>query len=239
MHRFVIGVMCAAALGLAGCILGGSDKVAQGVSHAAQDEPAGAAQDTRQADGADTPLDFPELSDFTTEGKPTKTIETPWGPREVYDPTQDEEVVTAFKKIYDSNKFGQALHELADNEHSLNAQYKILRFAETAQLEGYFEHNCRLVKSSECGSWYEQIENCKVGKRQCQKMIITRVPNNTNVCELGNKTLFNRNRHPIGRNFFFKSNHTLTPNRKPLSLQSQIENYFLKSCINSLSEGDF
>ena len=100
MHRFVISVMCAAALGLAGCMLGGSENVAQGVSHAGLDAPGGAAQDTRQADGADIPLDLPELSDFTTEGKPTKTIETPWGPREVYDPTQDEAVIEAFKNVY-------------------------------------------------------------------------------------------------------------------------------------------
>ena len=36
---------------------------------------------------------------FTTEGKPTKTIETPWGQKEIYDPTQDEQVKAAFKKI--------------------------------------------------------------------------------------------------------------------------------------------
>ena len=37
---------------------------------------------------------------FTTVGKPTKTIETPWGPREVYDPAQDEEVRTAFLSVF-------------------------------------------------------------------------------------------------------------------------------------------
>lgn len=30
----------------------------------------------------------PRSSEFTTDGKPTKTIETPWGTREVYDPSQ-------------------------------------------------------------------------------------------------------------------------------------------------------
>lgn len=46
----------------------------------------------------------PDHTEFTTEGKPTKTIETPWGPREIYDPTQDEEVRAAFKRIYDKDE---------------------------------------------------------------------------------------------------------------------------------------
>ncbi len=41
---------------------------------------------------------------FTSDGKPTKTIETPWGLREVYDPTQDEQVRAAFKRIYDKDE---------------------------------------------------------------------------------------------------------------------------------------
>lgn len=86
-------------------MLGGSDKVAQGVSHAAQNAPAGAARDTLQADGADIPLVLPELSDFTTEGKPTKTIETPWGPREVYDALQDQQLKKVFERWYSENQY--------------------------------------------------------------------------------------------------------------------------------------
>jgi len=29
---------------------------------------------------------------FTTEGKPTKTVQTPWGDKQVYDPTQDADI---------------------------------------------------------------------------------------------------------------------------------------------------
>jgi len=60
--------------------------------------------DAKKAEGGNTSLkasnDFPELSDFTTEGKPTKTIETPWGPREIYDPVQDPQVIANFKLIH-------------------------------------------------------------------------------------------------------------------------------------------
>ena len=38
--------------------------------------------------------------EFTTKGKPTKTIETPWGPREVYDPAKDNVFKIAFEKVF-------------------------------------------------------------------------------------------------------------------------------------------
>ena len=51
------------------------------------------------AEVIETAVKQAEIQSFTTEGKPTKTIETPWGPREVYDPMQDSEVKQAFRQI--------------------------------------------------------------------------------------------------------------------------------------------
>ena len=42
----------------------------------------------------------PSIENFTTEGKPTKTVQTPWGDKQVYDPTQDTEVIAAFEYVY-------------------------------------------------------------------------------------------------------------------------------------------
>lgn len=39
------------------------------------------------------------LETFTTEGKPTKVIETPKGLKDIYDPTIDQDVVSAFKRV--------------------------------------------------------------------------------------------------------------------------------------------
>lgn len=47
-----------------------------------------------------TKTTIPSLENFTTIGKPTKTIQTPNGPVEIYDPTQDQEVRAAFHVIY-------------------------------------------------------------------------------------------------------------------------------------------
>ena len=37
------------------------------------------------------------VENFTTQGKPTKTVQTPWGDKHVYDPTQDPEIIEAFE----------------------------------------------------------------------------------------------------------------------------------------------
>ena len=44
------------------------------------------------------------VDSFTTVGKPTKVIETPWGAREVYDPAQDGEVLKAIHRLYSRGK---------------------------------------------------------------------------------------------------------------------------------------
>lgn len=44
-------------------------------------------------------------AEFITYGKPTKTIETPWGPREIYDPVQDPKINEIFKIWYEENKY--------------------------------------------------------------------------------------------------------------------------------------
>ena len=41
---------------------------------------------------------------FTTQGKPTKTIQTPWGDKQLYDPTQDPEIIEAFEYVKNIHK---------------------------------------------------------------------------------------------------------------------------------------
>ena len=38
------------------------------------------------------------VATFTTLGKPTKIVDTPWGPKEIYDPTQDPDVFKTFNR---------------------------------------------------------------------------------------------------------------------------------------------
>ena len=60
---------------------------------------------------------IPSLEEFTTVGKPTKTIQTPNGSVEIYDPAQDSAFIAAFS-IY--RKSGYSF----DEEQILNKRYR-------------------------------------------------------------------------------------------------------------------
>jgi len=75
------------AAGFAGLVLGLLGCAAQDV----------AAPDTVDNAQVTTETTTEKPVEFSTIGKPTKTIETPWGPREVYDPAKDKEIVSRFR----------------------------------------------------------------------------------------------------------------------------------------------
>jgi len=53
-----------------------------------------------------TYVDTPTVTveNFTTQDKPTKTVQTPWGDKQVYDPTQDPEIIEIFEYVSKQNK---------------------------------------------------------------------------------------------------------------------------------------
>jgi len=97
------------------------DDVADKTLNLSQQSAAAEPQSITQSDQSSEQGDVPE---FTTEGKPTKTIETPWGPREVYDPTQDVEIKSIFKKWYEENQYSAKEYK----EHN-QADYEIINTA--------------------------------------------------------------------------------------------------------------
>lgn len=123
-----LGLLCAAVISAAGFS-------ACGASDAPPIE-AGAAVAQASADALSP-------DSFTTEGKPTKTIETPWGPREVYDPVQDEAVRNAFKNVYDKKyettnyrKYDYRL-KLGDTDLNLLFQAKEIHHTDILRLGCY------------------------------------------------------------------------------------------------------
>ena len=98
------------------------------------------------ADGSDERNSEFGRESFTTKGKPTTTIETPWGPKEVYDPTQDSEIREDFKIWYNHPEL------ISYNDHitemyyfyEKNAKYKqqIIRDARRIQALDYARHQC-------------------------------------------------------------------------------------------------
>ncbi len=79
---------------------------------------------------------------ITTVGKPTKTIETPWGPREIYDPSRDEKIISVYQGWYDgefsfksSSPRTKALLQKSSNIHTAD----------------YLRLGCMKVKWNVCG----------------------------------------------------------------------------------------
>lgn len=79
------------------------------------------------------------LENFTTDGKPIKIIETPWGPREVYDPLQDEEIRSILRDWYSENK-----RTYADYRDENSLQFQIIEQAAREQELGYLKNKCEM-----------------------------------------------------------------------------------------------
>lgn len=109
---------------------------------------------------------------FTTVGKPTKTIETPWGPREVYDPAQDEEVSLAFKRLYSKG------NEVADAKTSDDAI--LIYSARDKKIRSYLRAGCSRVFSKECGVVWAldqaKLDQCRsAGQSNCRESASKRI----------------------------------------------------------------
>ena len=94
---------------------------------------------------------------FTTEGKPTKTIETPWGPREVYDPAQDEEILKAIEDIYQRGDvfFGDVHRVPLDRPVKADKlkSVRLIRHARIIQSLDMSRAGCRIIYSVPCQAW--------------------------------------------------------------------------------------
>ncbi len=99
---------------------------------------------------------IPSLESFTTKGKPTKVIKTPWGPREIYDPAQDPEVRAIFDVVYDRgditfgdvsryNSYFRTGPEGVGNDSILETE--IIRRAREVQYNDMMRLGCRYIKT--------------------------------------------------------------------------------------------
>lgn len=97
-----------------------------------------------------------EPDSFTTKGKPTKTIETPWGPREIYDPAQDCTLRNILDAAYDRGDV-----TFSDVTHGYNfgatppPAYPGLNYAVQAHTTSYLDLKrlgCKVVDRLPCAS---------------------------------------------------------------------------------------
>jgi len=188
-----------------------------------------------------------DWKNFTTRGKPTKAIETPWGLRVVYDPAKDDVVRLAFKRIYDRNE-GVILLEPPNHTALLkqkgNGQYFISKGPENLDEASLYilrtlyenrvihhEINCKKFKESSCGSVVRIRENCDP-KIQVDCFVV-HSSSAIGRCRVNNKTTFNRQYHPIGKNFhsYAQSNLYYESSNIEMNFDKQFESFFRVECI--------
>ena len=77
------------------------------------------------------------VATFTTLGKPTKIVETPWGPKEIYDPTQDPDVLKIFNRWYGQNQYNYVQYRDIDPDG-----FKVLEHAGHIHEADYLRLKC-------------------------------------------------------------------------------------------------
>lgn len=115
------------------------------------------------------------VENFTTAGKPTKTVQTPWGDKQVYDPTQDPEVIAAFEYVY------RTLPDTPENQREKFYEYQDF-FSEISKIQLYdlSRIGCRKPLYSE----YTDLEFDTHIHNKCQ--LIDYGSPTLNVCEADN-----------------------------------------------------
>jgi len=108
----------------------------------------------------------PPASEFTTEGKPTKTIETPWGTREIYDPRQDETFLDAVYEVYENENvtFGDLSRNLGLSTvapKKLNLLENYVRNARRVHYYDLMRLGCKSIFEFPCddygSEWFTQF----------------------------------------------------------------------------------
>lgn len=165
------------------------------------------------------------VDSFTTVGKPTKTIETVRGPREIYDPLQDRAVFEAFERIY-KRSFAQTNN--AETIQASEDDYIILNRALAARRATLQGGGCGTIKESQCGVWFKHLpEPYGLTKYEA---------GSRSQCLVGGDKTYDRDMHPIGKDFFklydkMRDRHMYPElNLQQFGLQQQFANFFQFEC---------
>lgn len=96
-------------------------------------------------------------NNFTTEGKLTKAVETPWGAKQVYDPAQDTEIIAAHRHVKALKiESRQQLSKRDDNgvRRYVDPNIDLLYHARKIHNQDIMRIGCTRLKTYECGVTY-------------------------------------------------------------------------------------
>ena len=191
-------------------------------------------------------VQIPDPDHFTTKGKPTKTIQTPNGPVEIYDPTQDPEVRAAFERIYTQNNSnylyggGGPLNrqmggiDIDQIPETIRADVEVLYKALEGRRQQYLSLSCHIVSESDCGQWWQMTTVCpkKITDHTCLPRYTLASANSRVMCDVDGKTVYRRSWHPIGTAFIDKSLGVDDYDIKPENpnADKQFRNFYAATC---------
>lgn len=206
------------------------------------------ATDVTIAEKPDVLLKLSESSDFdtfTTKGKPTKSLITPFGAQEIYDPEKDPDVKRAFDNVYNIS-YSSTEDYFLDKYKRIYADkdLKFLFQSREVHHRDVMRKGCKLLFSYECGAEYGAVPNqtnlpadtCKldtfVGKQanNCEKAHYLKLYGNpANACEVNARVSLNIMRTPIGSRTTADLSEELQLSTK-MDKQKQLRDFFEFEC---------
>jgi len=93
------------------------------------------------------------VENFTTQGKPTKAVQTPWGDKQVYDPTQDPEIIEAFEYVKRTHqRYGpDAKYDQLKPYSKLFTQIRDIQYLDMGRL------GCQDIKRVACNNKFDNF----------------------------------------------------------------------------------
>lgn len=189
------------------------------------------------------------IPEFNTNGKPTKTIETPWGEKEIYDPVKDVIIKDAFKRVYDKKYESTSLYlsetarrQLGDKDVDLIFLAKNIHETDAMRL------GCKLLKNYYCGGrlYFQELihpdrwkkcsylGNLGTVRTECEKIFMQPTFHSSEgVCTINGKLRPDMGRYPVGNNTAFTDPFTtnyIKPLTENLDWETQLQDFFSFEC---------
>ena len=98
------------------------------------------------------------VENFTTQGKPTKTVQTPWGDKQVYDPTQDPEIIEAFEYVKRTHQHYGSLEKYDE----LKIYDELFETVRDIQYYDMGRTGCQEITRQACGVYFEVFTENKI-----------------------------------------------------------------------------
>ena len=187
------------------------------------------------------------VENFTTEGKPTKEIETPWGPQEIYDPVQDEVVKSAFKKVYDKKYTSTNYRNREYRQKLADSDLLIIYLAKEIHNTDVLRLGCKGIETFEAGQSYGYYDTLETLTRPCNYKANLGKP--VTICEervfqhfvrsspshgfLNGKLRPSQVLYPIGYNIDFEDEFvkkSIKPLVKDLTWKDELADFFDYEC---------